>query len=408
MAGSTIDHMIAVTILIAALLLTMGVYNEMFASAVEYEGNRKVAMKAVDIINTACICPGNPEDWGEKNGSLLGFGLQDPEAGGYALSPYSLMRLRDSSNDSQLVYYDITGLFYNNISADYGCGIYSPVGDCLNYTAATKMLGINGTYGFRLDIVPTLDVNVNVSQVPSEEDYLILKVEVRGPGIALADVTLNYYMFQIVPGEDEDGPPSIITQNEIVQTDTYGSALIEFPTITDPDTAYSFLVYASLSGLEGVGYYSHDTIENDPPYILPLIQDFENGTITIAHTWDVHYFGTPVPNVYYNATFFVLSQGFQLHQVQIPNSIGQVNYGGGEPPQTIQVPASEAGILLITYKGRGQLRSIVLPWGVGTLGVSISFGGDPSGYSFVATELRQVSINGISYQMKVSTWSLSD
>lgn len=397
MAGSTIDHMIAVTILIAALLLTMGVYNQMFASAVEYEGNRKVAMKAVDIINTACICPGNPEDWGEKNTSLLGFGLQDPEAGGYALSPYSLMRLRSSSNDSQLVYYDITGLFYNNISADYGCGIYSPVDDCLNYTAATKMLGINGTYGFRLDIVPTLDVNV--SQVPND-DYLILKVEVRGPGIALADVTLNYYMFQIVSGTY----PSITTQNGIVQTGPYGSALIEFPTITDLDTAYSFIVYASLSGLKGVGYYSHDTIEDDPPYILPLIQDFENGIIAIAHTWDVQFFGAPVPNVFYNATFFVLSHGFQLHQVQIPNSTGEVNYG--QPPEIIQVPACEAGVLLITYRGRGQLRSIVVPWGVGTLGVSISFGGDPTGYSFVATELRQVSVNDITYQMKVSTWSL--
>jgi hypothetical protein len=400
-AGSTIDHMIAVTILIAALLVTMGIYNQMFASAVEYEGNRKVAMKAVDIINTACICPGNPEDWGETKTSLLGFGLQDPEAGGYALSPYSLMRLRTSSNDSELVYYDLTGLFYNNISANYGNNIFSPVGDCLNYTAAAKMLGINGTYGFSLDIVPTLDVNV--SQVPNE-DYLILKVEVRGPGIALADVTLNYYMFQIVSGEGTC--PSITTQNEIVQTSPYGSALIEFPTITDTDTAYSFIVYASLSGLEGVGYYSHDTIEDDPPYILPLIQDFENGTIAIAHTWDVHDFGPPVPNVFYNATFFVLSQGFRLHQVQIPNSTGEVNYG--QPPEMIQVPAYEAGVLLITYKGRGQLRSIVLPWGVGTLGVSISFGGDPTGYSFVATELRQVSVNDISYQMKVSTWSLGD
>jgi len=404
-AGATIDHMVAVTILIAALLLTMGVYNQMFASAVGYEGNRKVAMKAVDIINTACLSPGNPEDWGETSASLLGFGLQDPQVGGYALSPYSLMRLRASSNDSQLVEYPPdSGLFYNNISTNYGQGIFSPVGDCLNYTTATKMLGINGTYGFRIDIVPTLDVSV--SQVPNE-DYLILKVEVRGPGIALADVTLNYYMFQIVPGEGDDDPPSITTQKEIAQTDPYGSALIEFPTITDLDTAYSFLVYASLSGLEGVGYYSHDTIEDDPPYIVPLIQDFENGTIIIAHTWDVHYFGTPVPNVYYNATFFVLSQGFQLHQVQIANSTGQVNYGGGQPPQTTQVPAYEAGILFIAYKGRGQLRSIVMPWGVGTLGVSTSFGGDPTGYSFVATELRQVSINDISYQVKVSAWSLS-
>jgi len=401
-AGATIDHMVAVTILIAALLLTMGIYNQMFASAVAYEGNRKVAMKAVDIINTACLSPGNPEDWGEKNASLLGFGLQDPQVGGYALSPYSLMRLRTSSNDSQLVEYPPdSGLFYNNISANYGHDILSPVGDCLNYTAAAKMLGINGTYGFRLDIVPTLDVNV--SQVLGY-GHLVLNVEVHGSGLPLSGAALNYYLFHINKTAGSDYPS--ITRYPtnppgVAHTNPSGSVDIHFSNVTDDDPSYSFTVYVSLGGVTGVGYYTHNTIDSESQYIIPLIQDFDDGKIIIAHNWD-----GVTPAVTYNATFFVLTSDFQLHPIQIDNSTGLL--GAENPYNTTQVRAYEVGLLVISYlTPEDDMGSVILPWGIGTLGVPTSFGGDPTGYSFVATELRQVSIDDISYQVKVSAWSLS-
>ena len=121
MTGATIDHMISVTILIAALLIAMITYSNMFATALDYDLNRQVATKASDIMNTICLSSGNPTDWGETNASVLGFGLQDPDAGGYALSPYSMMRLKTVSNDSQLVEYPPdSGNFYNNLSAYYG------------------------------------------------------------------------------------------------------------------------------------------------------------------------------------------------------------------------------------------------------------------------------------------------
>jgi hypothetical protein len=51
----------------------------------------------------------------------------------------------------------------------------------------------------------------------------------------------------------------------------------------------------------------------------------------------------------------------------------------------------------------------MMPWGIGTLGVSAYFASNmvSGGYDFVATELRQVTVDGISYQLKVSTWSLN-
>jgi hypothetical protein len=405
-AGATIDHMISVTILIAALLVAMVTYNHMFATAVEYDRNRQVATKAADLMSTICLSPGNPTDWGATDTSLLGFGLQDPEAGGYTLSPYSLMRLKTASNDSQLVYYSKTGLFYNNISAHSGNSILMNIGDTINYTTASELLGINGTYGFRVDVIPTL--NVSISQIPASppQKHLILKVETRGTGLPLSGATLNYYLFQVESGGG-GSYPSINIYSGSATTGSFGSALIEFPDVHESTDPYTFMVYASLSGVQGVGYYSYDTIDGHE-LVVPFIQDFDQGTVIIAHSFDVHnYTETPVPEVKFNATFFVLTSDFQLQEVQIENSTGHLVYGVGWPYFTTQLPASEVGLLFISYRRDAtRMGSVILPWGIGTLGVSGSFGGDLTGYDFVATELRQVRINEISYQVKLSAWSL--
>jgi len=401
MAGPTLDHLVSITVLVVALSLTFGLYSQMLAGAFAYQRNHQVVTKAVDLMNAICVSPGSPSNWGETSSAPLVFGLQDPESAGYTLSPYSIMRLRSSEN-YQLVYYPKTGLYYNNVSLDGGGSLLIPVGDCVNYKMVARLLGVNGSYGFQISITPTL--NVSVSQVSA--NYLILKVEVRGPGLPLSGASLNYYMHQVVPSNDS--VPSIITQSGVAQTDSTGSALLEFPSIDDSDDAYSFVVYAHLGGLNGVGYYSHDVLDDYPQFIVPFIENFEQGKIIIAHSWDVHnYTQTPVPNVFYNATYFVLTQGFDLRPVQIVNSTGHLNYGEGLPYNTTQVPASEAGILFISYRWGNRFGTVMMPWGISTLGVSVIFGGDPSGHSFVATELRQLIVNEISYQVKLAVWSLN-
>jgi len=402
MAGPTIDHIVSIVILVAVLTLSFAVYNQVLANAIAYERNRQVAMKAMDLMDTICLSPGNPPDWGQSNSIPLGFGLQDPESAGYTLSPFSIMRLRSSVN-GELVYYPKTGLYYNNVSLDGGGSLLMPLGNCINYTTAARLLGVNGTYGFRITIAPTL--NVSISEVPSS--YLVLKVKVRGPGLAVSGATLNYHMHQVVQNPDPDvDVPLILTQSGVAQTDSSGSALIEFS--IDPDNAYSFIVYAHLGGLNGVGYYSHDALEGYPPFIIPFIKNFEQGTIIIAHNWDVHFYGRPVPDVKYNATFFVLTENFELRQVQIVNSTGHLNYGEGKPYNTTQVPASESGILFISYRWGNRFGTIMVPWGISTLGVSVTFGDQPSYREWVATELRQVIVNDMSYQVKLAVWSLKD
>jgi len=399
MTGATIDHMISLTILIAALLVAMTMYNGMFASAIDYDRNRQVATKTVDLMNTICLSPGSPTDWGTTNSSVFGFGLQDPQAGGYALSPYSLMRLR-TSNDSQLVEYPkMPGVFYNNLSASYGHGVFIPVSDCVNYTDVAELLGINGKYGFNIDIVPTLDVSV--SQV-SEDNYLILEVDVSGSGLPLSGATLNYHLFHV------DGL-STVPYSGVTQTDSSGQSLIEFGAI-DWDEAYSFTVYVNIGGVNGVGYYTQNTADSDFQYVVPLIQEYADGEIIIAHAWDIFEDAGINAAVQVNTTFFVLTSDFQFQEVDLGFNATLLNYGDGNPYFTTQIPTSEVGLLVITYeKATNKVGSVIVPWGIGTLGVHVSFAGSygSTGYGFVATEFRQVTIDGISYQVKVSAWSLN-
>jgi hypothetical protein len=404
MAGATIDHMISLTILIAALLVAMMTYNGIFATAIDYERNRQVTNKAIDITNTICLSPGSPVDWGETDSSVLGFGLQDPQANGYALSPYSIMRLTtsNSSGDSQIVEYPPdSGTFYNNISTNYGHAILTPLGDCIDYTTASTLLGVNGTYGFNIDLNPTL--NVVVSQV--DTNPLKLSVEVHGSGMPLSGATLNYHLFSV---ENNGNDPWIVAHSGVECTGPYGSADIVFSEIVSNDPVYSFTVYVSLGGVTGVGYYTTNSISNDV-FIIPLVEDYDDGKLILAHSWEILFPGQSA-EVKYNATFYILTSDFQVQPVDLDCS-GHLNSGEGFPDVSTQIPSSEVGILVISYmKNPNEMGSIIVPWGVGALGLSASYGSSfgSGGYDFVATELRQVTIDGISYQVKVSTWSLSN
>jgi len=399
MAGATIDHMVSVTLIIAVLLLSFGIYNQILASAVAYERNRQVAMKAVDLIDTICLCPGDPADWGQSDSAPSGFGLQDPESAGYVLSPFSIMRLLSSGGE--MVYYPKTGMWYNNVSMNEGGYLLTPISDCVNYTTVAELLGVNGSYGFQLSIAPTLSVSVSRVNV----NPLKFKVEVRGPGLAVSGASLNYFLYRAVVNPEEDYP-LIETLSGTSQTDSAGLAFLEFPTIDGSKYAYSIIVYAHVGGLVGVGYYSYVTLQKN--HIIPFVEDFEEGRVILAHSWDVHSFPPPVGALHYNATFLLLTEEFELRPVQIANSSGLVNYGEGKPYGRVQIPTSEAGILLVTYRWGNRYGTAMIPWGISTLGVSVTFGGDPSGYEWVATELRQVTVNEMSYQVKLAVWSLED
>jgi len=399
MAGITIDHLVALTLLLTVLMLSIGAYSQIIGAAIIQQQNHHIAMKAYDLANAIFLSPGYPLDWGQGNSTPSAFGLQDPDVGGYSLSPFSLQKLL--STQAQVYYYK-TGLWYSNNSLGGGGSLLVPVSSCVNYTTAAKLLGVNGSYGFQLVIAPTL--NVSISEV--NLNPLRLKVGVRGPGLALSGATLKYFLYHAVPKGGQY--PSIEVFSGTGQTDSTGSAVLEFSSVDGSQNAYSIVVYASLGGLSGVGYRSRQTLTDNQ--IIPFVEDLENRIVLLAHSWDVHQFPPPVAALHFNATFFLLTQDFGLREIQLSESAGlvrsgKVNYGEGFPYYRVQIPIEGEGILVVAYRWGNNYGIVMMPWGVSALGFSVTFGGDPSSADWVATEIRQVTVNKISYQVKLAVWS---
>jgi hypothetical protein len=394
MTGVTIDHMVSLVALIAVLMVSIGAYSQIISAAIIYQQNHQVAMKAAEFTNMLLLNAGYPVAWGQSNSTPSSFGLQDPEIGGYSLSPFSLQRLTSATQTE--VYYYKTVLWYSNNSLGGGGYLLVPINNAVNYTDAAKLLGVNGSYGFRVTIMPTL--NVSISEV--NLNPLRLQVDVRGPSLAVGGATLNYFLYQAVAQGGQNA--SIQSFSGTSQADSTGSALLEFSSVNGAENAYSTIIYARLSGLVGVGYHSRDTIVNNK--VIPFVEDYANRIILLAHSYDVHTFPNPAA-LHYSASFFSLTQDFQLSQIQLANASGVLTYGEGTPYLRVQIPAETVGILVAAYRSNEGYGVALMPWGISALGFSVTFGGNPTSADWVATELRQLTVNQVSYQVKVAVWS---
>ena len=387
MVSSTIDHMVATVVFLGALLLFVGLFNQTIQTAILYQRHRHLATKCSDLLDNVLL---NPGDW---SGSIpTSFGLQDPEFQQYRLSPFSLMRLLSSAGDK--VYYNRTGEWYSNVSWGLGGGyMLLPESECINYSTASKLLGTNGTCGFQLTISPTLTVNVREVQLKP----LVLEVQIMGPGLALSGANLNYLMFST-------GKDGCISDN--TTADSLGLASLTFPEINvnNNQTAYTFIVRAHVSGLYGIGYASRETTTK-AGNIIPFIENYANGTILLAHKWGKNDPGEECQGaLHFNATFYLLPDNFA--PIKVADYTGLVNYGNGTSFERIQIPTSNPGFLVVAYRKGNEYGMVVMPWGIGIIGVSVVFGGNPSGNEWVATDMRQVLVGDVAYQAKLALWSL--
>ncbi|MFZ0965165.1 MAG: hypothetical protein WAN82_00865 [Candidatus Bathyarchaeia archaeon] len=400
MTGSTIDHLVSLMVFLGAILLFIGLFNQTIQTAILYQRHRSIATKCSDLLDNMLLNPGVPLDWGKSNCPLTGFGLQDPEFKQYRLSPFSLMRLHSSAGE--LVYYPKTDSYYSNITMGHGF-LLVPLTEVINYSTATRLLGINGTYGFQLTITPIVTVSIEESQ---PKNPLILTVNVTGMGFPLANAAVSYCFLTVREGGGGGPYPSYTIEYGTDFTDEKGSVLLNFPTVKT-DVSYVLIVYAHLSGLVGVGYYEHATYENS--YVVPFIADLEERRVLIAHSWDVHG-GSDPAEIAYNATFVLLTEDYTLREMPMENStgkFGKINSGEGWPYYNITIPTYNPGILIISYRKSAQETGVVLmPWGISSMAFPVVFGEDPIGKEWVATDIRQVLVNNIAYQAKLALWSL--
>ena len=400
LTGHTIDHLVATIAFIAAMFMFLGLFTQSMQAAVLYQQNRHVSLKASDLLDNVLLSPGYPYHWGETNTTLSCFGLQQPGAPGYELSPFALMRLSSLSGEP-VEYPRGSGKWYNNVSLGPGGYLFLPLSDAIGYETAAMLLGINGTYGFQLSITPIVDVSISEYRT----NPLILKVEVEGPGFPLSGADLGYYLYRTTKTGKY---PTLMLTTGTARTDSAGVAYLDFPFNGATET-YTIVVHAGLGGLKGFGYYMHRTFDKGAG-VIPFIVDYEEGKVYLGHSWDVHDTGSPVPTYFYNATFFVLNEDFEFQKWSIANSTGQINYGGGaglfDYAETT-LPVSHAGFLLVSYKSGVDYGMSIMPWGVGSpLAASIIFGGVPAGNVWVASDFRHVTVGQLSYQAKILCWSL--
>jgi len=403
MAGATIDHLIALTVFLAALLLFIGFFNQMNQTAILYQYHSYIATECSNVLDSIMLNPGTPSDWGVSGSStqnLTFFGLQDPEFQEYRMSPFSAMRLVSIANQ---VYYSQTGQWYNDLSWGLnGAYLLLPASDCISYHDATSLLGINGTYDFQLSITPTLAVNV--TQIPGND--LQLEIQVYGSGFPLSNATLDYLMFWA--NTSSSGFPKLNSNftSDINQTDSAGIAFKEFPSLSS-NTTFTFIVKAFEGGLNGIGYLSRETV-TDAGNIIPYIQSFDNGTanMVLAQKYGNNDPPTSIGNLYYNASFYALPNTFV--PVFGENFAGELNYGSGTPYQNLTVTTNnQTGFLVIAYGDGSNYGTVIAPFGLNSLGLPVTFGSNVSGKEWVATDLRQVIIGDIAYQAKLSLWSLT-
>jgi hypothetical protein len=401
MAGATIDHLVSVTVFLGAILLFISLFNQTIQTAIIYQRHRYLATKCSDLLDNIMLNPGYPIDWGKLNSTPTSFGLQDPEFTQYRLSPFSLMRLNYSAG--MPVFYSKTGQWYSNITMGFGKSLLVPFNEAINYSTATKLLGINNTYGFSLTVTPIITVSVSEAQA----NPLKLSVNVKGSGFPLADANVSYCFLTVKATGGEQSYPSYTIDYGTNTTDSQGFTLLSFPSFDGTQESYVLIAYAHLSGLVGVGY--HEYVRYDESYVVPFISDFETRNVLIAHSWDVHGGDNPA-EISYNATFVLLTEDFTLREMPLENStgrVGKINYGQGKPYNNITIPTYNPGLLVITYRKSAQESGVVLmPWGISSMAFPVSFGGNSFETEWVATDTRQVIVNSIAYQAKLALWSL--
>ena len=400
MVSSTIDHMVATVVFLGALLLFVGLFNQTIQTAILYQRHRYIATKCSDLLDNMLLNPGYPLDWGTSNCTPTGFGLQDPEFTKYKLSPFSLMRLRSSTGEP--VYYPKTDSYYSNITIGHGF-LLVPFAEAINYSTASRLLGINSTYGFQLTITPIITVSISEAQA----NPLKLAVDVTGTGFPLSNAVISYCLITVEPTGGEGEYPAYTVDYGTVYTNDEGSALLNFSDVDGTKESYVLIAYAHLCGLIGVGYHEHVT--HDENYVVPFISNFEEREVIIAHSFDVHGGDNPA-EIAYNATFVLLTEDFTLREMPMENStgkVGKINYGEGKPFKMITIPTYNPGLLIITYrKSAVECGVVLMPWGISSMAFPVTFGGDPFGREWVATDMRQVTVNNIAYQAKLALWSL--
>ncbi len=400
MASAALDHMLSLTIFIVALLLFIALFSNTIQSGIAYQQHNTMSTKTSDLLDTMLLNPGLPSNWSVSNGVPMGFGMQDPEFSQYKLSSFSTLRL--ASVTKIPVYYPRTNNYYSNLTSGFGSCLLTPVTQTINYSEASRLLGINGTYGFQLKLTPTVSIDIKKTSIGAPLQF---SVSAAGTGFVMANANVTYNLILVSQEGSEYPSYSIVSGN--VQANEAGMVSVTFSGVDGESRAYALIVYSYLYGLVGVGYFVHMP-QGFTDTIIPMVDNFENRTIALVHSDSIGGFQNPAyRQLSYNSTFVILTEEYKLREVILDQTSATSKIDVNQPFASLVVP-NNAGILIVAYKGSaaGEVGLLLVPWGLGALAYPITFGGESGVHNWVTTDIRQVTIGGLAYQAQLALWNL--
>ncbi|MEM0313876.1 MAG: hypothetical protein QXQ41_04945 [Candidatus Bathyarchaeia archaeon] len=412
MAGATIDHIVATTIFLAAMLIFVSLFNQTIQTITLYQSQKNLAAKCSDLLDTMLLNPGYPieadgdipVEWGKRDYSPTIFGLQDPvplqsKLSPFSLSPFSLMRLKSSLGNP--VYVDLNGTIkcYSNTTMDFGNYLLVSMEKVLKESDVAQLLGINGTYGFQLTLNPIIKVKINININGSYADIIVTGRDIPVPYAEVSYAVLGLTILGNYTAWDFDRAG--ISNPGINVTDQNGQ--LRLP-LSGTHESYLVLAYARVGGLTGFGCCKSPAGINR--FVVPLVESFEDRRVMLIRDCDLYDSSlSKSSEIYYNTTFVYINADFKISACKLsPEAFGKLEKSN--PSVNLTLPSYTPGILLVTYDCEGNRGFALMPWGINAMAFPVVFGDDPSDEVWVATEIRNVFVGGIAYEAKLSLWSI--
>ncbi len=391
MTGQIIDTSVAFIAFILIFMVTLATFNGIVVSGLNYVNLRQVTLVANDLIDNMLLTPGSPSNWGQLNAQPSAFGLQNPGFKAYSISPFDPLRMMQPNGTVV-----VNGTSYSTFILPGGQTMWQPTLSLVTYSTAQQLLGLSGSYGFRLALTPTLSVTIT----PTNQNPLTLNMSVSAPGGPVYKANIGFTLFYIPSNVTGNNPPPVFSFFAKVSTDTLGRATVSFP-FDASTTAYQGIATVSAGGMlatQMIGNTDFSQVK-----MFPVLQNISTGAGKMIH--QCTYQNNPPCGIYnYNATLYIPAADGSLQAISLGSGTGSVTPG---LPGAFQFPLGQPGIVVIGFNGPGLAKKagfFVLPWGYNTLSLSLFFGGIPPTVEVVASVRRAALMGNIHYQVVLTVW----
>ena len=405
MVSATIDHLVATTVLIVAFTLSMGLFSQIMQNALLYQFHMHLATKCSDTLDNILL------SFGDMPGV---FGLGDYNLEPYTLDPMLVMKLLSESGPL-IEFPPGSGIKYSNITVGLGGYLLVPVSECIDYETAQELLGLKGLYGFRLSLHPLVNVTFSEKQEAPDGTSLSFKVSVTGFSSPIEDANVTCNLLYVIGVNNEIPNVRKCNQPLSKKTDANGEAYFTFSRNNDQylNVSLGYVVIASVkfANFHCVGY-TYKNARTSAGHVIPFIESMRNGSLLLVHPYPVRITDN-MASLHYNATYYAINDELNLDDGRVL-SVGLVNYASGRRGKFFnrtQIPSECLGgpgiLVVFCYKDdTNEYGVAIMPWMVQSLSFSVEFGGNPSGWEWVATDVRHVLIGGVPYTAKLALWSL--